>query len=102
MFIGITLDKVSIYRVVVATLPFRINQVCFTQVLSKYSLCSLKTRAVPTPQMRNSDLVKIVYLINQFPKVSHSFIYREIQGLERQSIDRAVEPLAGLFARGSL
>jgi hypothetical protein len=46
--------------------------------------------------------VKIVYLINQFPKVSHSFIYREIQGLERQSIDRAVEPLAGLFARGSL
>jgi hypothetical protein len=48
------------------------------------------------------DFLKIAYLINQFPKVSHNFIYQEIQALERRSIDRAVEPIAGLFAPGSL
>lgn len=36
--------------------------------------------------------VKIAYLINQYPKVSHSFIRREIQALERQGL--AIERLA--------
>jgi len=30
--------------------------------------------------------VRIAYLINQYPKVSHSFIRREIQALERQGV----------------
>ncbi|HEY9238752.1 MAG TPA: glycosyltransferase [Burkholderiaceae bacterium] len=31
--------------------------------------------------------VRVAYLINQYPKVSHSFIRREIQALERQGIE---------------
>ena len=31
--------------------------------------------------------MRIAYLINQYPKVSHSFIRREILALERQGID---------------
>src|ERR1700733_10894883 len=31
--------------------------------------------------------MQIAYLINQYPKVSHSFIRREIQALERQGFD---------------
>src|ERR1700722_17345640 len=31
--------------------------------------------------------MRIAYLINQYPKVSHSFIRREIQALERQGFD---------------
>jgi colanic acid/amylovoran biosynthesis glycosyltransferase len=31
--------------------------------------------------------LKIAYLINEYPKVSHSFIRREIHGLERQGLD---------------
>jgi hypothetical protein len=50
----------------------------------------------------DGDFLKIAYLINQFTKVSHNFIYREIQALERRSIDRAVEPIAGLFVPGIL
>jgi hypothetical protein len=50
----------------------------------------------------DGDFLKIAYLINQSPKVSHNFIYREIQVPERRNIDRAVEPIAGLFAPGSL
>src|SRR6476620_5198931 len=34
-----------------------------------------------TPPMR------IAYLINQYPKISHSFIRREIQALERRGIN---------------
>lgn len=33
--------------------------------------------------------MKIAYLINQYPKVSHSFIRREILALERQSVEVA-------------
>ena len=36
---------------------------------------------------RNSEHLKIAYLINQYPKVSHSFIRREIQALERQGLE---------------
>jgi len=31
--------------------------------------------------------MKVAYLINQYPKVSHSFIRREIQALERQGVE---------------
>src|ERR1700739_491628 len=31
--------------------------------------------------------MRIAYLINQYPKVSHSFIRREIQALERQGFE---------------
>ncbi|HEY0061073.1 MAG TPA: colanic acid biosynthesis glycosyltransferase WcaL, partial [Telluria sp.] len=31
--------------------------------------------------------MKIAYLVNQYPKVSHSFIRREILALERQGFD---------------
>ena len=31
--------------------------------------------------------MRIAYLINQYPKVSHSFIRREILALERQGFD---------------
>jgi glycosyltransferase involved in cell wall biosynthesis len=31
--------------------------------------------------------LRVAYLINQYPKVSHSFIRREIQALERQGLD---------------
>ena len=31
--------------------------------------------------------MRIAYLINQYPKISHSFIRREIQALERQGVD---------------
>jgi colanic acid/amylovoran biosynthesis glycosyltransferase len=31
--------------------------------------------------------MRIAYLINQYPKVSHSFIRREVQALERQGVD---------------
>jgi colanic acid/amylovoran biosynthesis glycosyltransferase len=31
--------------------------------------------------------MKIAYLVNQYPKVSHSFIRREILALERQGIE---------------
>lgn len=31
--------------------------------------------------------MRIAYLVNQYPKVSHSFIRREIQALERQGVD---------------
>ena len=31
--------------------------------------------------------VRIAYLVNQYPKVSHSFIRREIQALERQGAE---------------
>lgn len=31
--------------------------------------------------------MKITYLINQYPKVSHSFIRREILALEKQGFD---------------
>jgi colanic acid/amylovoran biosynthesis glycosyltransferase len=31
--------------------------------------------------------LKIAYLINEYPKVSHSFIRREIHGLERQGVE---------------
>ena len=31
--------------------------------------------------------MKIAYLINQYPKVSHSFIRREIQALERRGLE---------------
>ena len=44
-------------------------------------------QAVPTPQMRNSDRLKIAYLINQYSKVSHSFIRQEIQALERRGLE---------------
>jgi glycosyltransferase involved in cell wall biosynthesis len=37
--------------------------------------------------MRNSDHLKIAYLINQYPAVSHSFIRREIQALERRGLE---------------
>ena len=30
--------------------------------------------------------MRVAYLINQYPKVSHSFIRREIQALERQGV----------------
>ena len=30
--------------------------------------------------------MRIAYLINQYPKISHSFIRREIQALERQRV----------------
>ena len=47
------------------------------------------------------SLVKICYLVNQYPKVSHTFIRREIQALEgrgvevvRYSVRRVAEPLA--------
>jgi glycosyltransferase involved in cell wall biosynthesis len=33
--------------------------------------------------MRNGSRLNIAYLVNQYPKVSHSFIRREIQALER-------------------
>jgi hypothetical protein len=32
--------------------------------------------------------MKIAYLINQYPRVSHSFIRREILVLERQGIEQ--------------
>ena len=45
--------------------------------------------------------MRIAYLVNQYPKISHSFIRREIDGLERSgleveriSIRRTMEPLA--------
>lgn len=31
--------------------------------------------------------MKVAYLVNQYPKVSHSFIRREIQALERQGVE---------------
>src|SRR5687768_17409058 len=31
--------------------------------------------------------MRVAYLINQYPKVSHSFIRREIRALERQGVD---------------
>jgi colanic acid/amylovoran biosynthesis glycosyltransferase len=34
----------------------------------------------------NNAAMRIAYLINQYPKVSHSFIRREIQALERQGV----------------
>lgn len=37
--------------------------------------------------MKKSKRMKIAYLINQYPKVSHSFIRREILALERQGFD---------------
>jgi colanic acid/amylovoran biosynthesis glycosyltransferase len=37
--------------------------------------------------MRNSDRLKIAYLINQYSKVSHSFIRQEIQALERRGLE---------------
>ena len=89
MFIQITLGKFSIHRVVVATLAVRTNQTCFTQMINKYALSSLKTRAVPTSQMRNSDRLKIAHLFNQYPKVSHRFFSREIQALERWGLEVA-------------
>jgi colanic acid/amylovoran biosynthesis glycosyltransferase len=33
------------------------------------------------------DLLKITYFVNQYPKVSHSFIRREILALERQGVE---------------
>jgi colanic acid/amylovoran biosynthesis glycosyltransferase len=33
-----------------------------------------------------SDIMRIAYLINQYPKVSHTFIRREILALERQGV----------------
>lgn len=40
--------------------------------------------------MKSHSLLRVAYLINQYPKVSHSFIRREIRALERQgfSVDR--------------
>jgi colanic acid/amylovoran biosynthesis glycosyltransferase len=58
-------------------------------MISKYALSSLKMWAVPTPQMRNSDRLKIAYLINQYPKVSPRFFRREIQALERWGLEVA-------------
>jgi glycosyltransferase involved in cell wall biosynthesis len=37
--------------------------------------------------MEQSKRMKIAYLVNQYPKVSHSFIRREILALERQGFD---------------
>jgi hypothetical protein len=102
MFIAIMWDKVSIYRAVEDTLPFRINQACFTHVPSKISPGSLKSWAVRTPQVRRGDLLKIAYLINQSINACYSFIHREIQALERRGIDWAVDAIAGLYTRGSL
>ncbi len=41
----------------------------------------MSSAAVPTTPM------KVAYLVNQYPKVSHSFIRREILALERRGID---------------
>jgi glycosyltransferase involved in cell wall biosynthesis len=35
----------------------------------------------------SSPLIRVAYLVNQYPKVSHSFIRREIQALERQGVE---------------
>ena len=32
------------------------------------------------------NTMRIAYLINQYPKVSHTFIRREIQALERKGV----------------
>ena len=37
--------------------------------------------------MTASPLARIAYLVNQYPKVSHSFVRREIQALEDQGFD---------------
>ena len=39
--------------------------------------------------------MKIAYLVNQYPKVSHTFIRREIMALERQGVSVARFALRG-------
>src|SRR5690242_844861 len=39
--------------------------------------------------------MRVAYLVNQYPKVSHTFIRREIQALERQGFDVARIALRG-------
>lgn len=38
-------------------------------------------------QLRHNAVLKIAYFINQYPKVSHTFIRREILALERQGVE---------------
>lgn len=50
---------------------------------------------VALPQRLNSSDVRVAYLVNQYPKVSHTFIRREILALERQGV-----PVARFAVRG--
>ena len=40
-----------------------------------------------TSNTSSAGLCRVAYLINQYPKVSHTFIRREIHALERQGVD---------------
>lgn len=42
--------------------------------------------AAPRPAAPPQARLTVAYLVNQYPKVSHSFIRREIQALERQGV----------------
>lgn len=42
---------------------------------------------IPLGRTSGTPALKIVYFINQYPKVSHTFIRREIQALERQGFE---------------
>ena len=43
-------------------------------------------RQAPSSSTSDGDM-RIAYLVNQYPKVSHSFIRREILALERQGFE---------------
>jgi colanic acid/amylovoran biosynthesis glycosyltransferase len=56
------------------------------------SLPSVKTSSNAAHETRKDTSLKVAYLVNQYPKVSHSFIRREILAVERQGV--AVERIA--------
>jgi len=47
----------------------------------------MSTRALVTVKLEEVIVLHIAYLVNQYPKVSHSFIRREILAIERQGIE---------------
>jgi colanic acid/amylovoran biosynthesis glycosyltransferase len=67
--------RITSFRTTFGT-QFRINQGVLQQVQSKIM-----------PQVKPVNRPKIAYFINQYPKVSHSFIRREILAMERQGFE---------------
>jgi colanic acid/amylovoran biosynthesis glycosyltransferase len=53
---------------------------------------AVRMRTPTTVAAMGRGALRVAYLVNQYPKVSHSFIRREIQALERQGV--AVERFA--------
>src|SRR5665213_3050221 len=46
-----------------------------------------RARSITSPEYVTAMPLRVAYLVNQYPSVSHTFIRREIHALERQGVE---------------